>query len=84
MCVLLWSQQFPSNVHDCKLLEATLEAIVVERPKPETLKQYLCLDKGYDNPTGRDAVERHKYIPHIRRIGEEKFDEQQQKCYHVH
>jgi putative transposase len=70
-----------ANVHDCKLLKVTLEAIVVERPKPQTLKQHLCLDKGYDNPTGRDAVDQHKYIPHIRRIGEEKFDEQQQKRY---
>jgi putative transposase len=70
-----------ANVHDCKLLKATLEAIVVERPKPQTLKQHLCLDKGYDNPTGRDAVDKHKYIPHIRRIGEENFDEQQHKRY---
>lgn len=70
-----------ANVHDCKLLEATLEAIVVERPKPQNVEQHLCLDKGYDNPTGRDAVDQHKYIPHIRRIGEEKLDEQQQKRY---
>ncbi len=69
-----------ANIHDCKLLEATLEAIVVEHPKPENVKQHLCLDKGYDNPTGRDAVNKHKYIPHIRRIGEEKFDEQQQNA----
>lgn len=70
-----------ANVHDCKLLEATLEAIVVERPNPQSVEQHLCLDKGYDNPTGRDAVDKHQYIPHIRRIGEEKLDEQQQKRY---
>jgi len=29
------------------------------------------LDKGYDNPTGREAVE--EYTPHVRRIGEEKW-----------
>ncbi len=67
-----------ANVHDCKLLEATLQAIIVERPNPQEVEQHLCLDKGYDNPTGRDAVDKHHYIPHIRRIGEEKLDEQQQ------
>ena len=42
-----------ANVHDTKLLEATLEAIVVERPQPtDEAPQHLCLDKGYDNPTG--------------------------------
>lgn len=70
-----------ANVHDCKLLEATLDAIVVERPKPQDVEQHLCLDKGYDNPTGRNAVDKHNYIQHIRRIGEAKFDEQQQKRY---
>jgi putative transposase len=70
-----------ANVHDCKLLEATLDAIVVERPKPQDVEQHLCLDKGYDNPTGQNTVDKHNYIRHIRRIGEEKFDEQQQKRY---
>jgi len=40
-------------------------------PKPQEVEQHLCLDKGYDNPTSQDAVDKHKYIPHIRRIGEE-------------
>ena len=62
-----------ANVHDTKLLEATIEAIVVDRPKPTpTDRQNLCLDKGYDNPTGRKAASKHKYVPHIRPIGEEK------------
>jgi hypothetical protein len=39
-----------ANIHDTKLLEATIEAIVVERPEPEQVEQNLCLDKGYDNP----------------------------------
>ena len=34
----------------------------------------LCLDKGYDNPTGREAARQHGYEAHIRRIGEEKLD----------
>ena len=51
-----------ANVVDQKLLEATIEAIVVERPQPKKLEQNLCLDKGYDNPTGHDVTERHGYI----------------------
>lgn len=61
-----------ANVHDTKLLEETLDAIVVERPDAEDQEQHLCLDKGYDNPTGHRTVETHNYIPHIRPIGEEK------------
>lgn len=36
--------------------------------------QHLCLDKGYDNPTGRAAIQEWRYTPHVRRIGEEKLD----------
>ena len=69
-----------ANRHDTKLLEATLQAIVIERPAPtEEHPQHLCLDKGYDNPTGYETVERHGYMEHIRRIGEEKLDEQGEK-----
>lgn len=59
-----------------KLLDQTLEAIVVDRPEPTQEKpQHLCLDKGYDNPSGDAAVEKHHYIGHIRRIGEEKLSQ---------
>jgi putative transposase len=65
-----------ANVHDTKLLAETLEGIVVERPEPTAeAPQHLCLDKGYDHPTGHHAAVEHHYTPHIRRIGEEKFDE---------
>ena len=70
-----------ANVHDTKLLEKTLAAVVVERPNHQELEQHLCSDKGYDNPTGRDAVERHQYTPHVRKIGEEKWNENQQKVH---
>ncbi len=71
-----------ANRNDTKLLGATLDAIVVERPAPtEEKPQHLCLDKGYDNPTGHEAVETHGYVPHIRRIGEEKKDEAGEKRY---
>lgn len=62
-----------ANVHDTKLLRETIEAIVVERPEPtEESPQNLCLDKGYDNPTGRETVAACNYVGHIRCIGEEK------------
>jgi putative transposase len=59
-------------VPDCKLLQATIEAVVIERPErtPEA-PQHLCLDKGYDNPTGQEAAASGGHTPHIRRIGEE-------------
>lgn len=64
-----------ANVHDAKLLKRTLQAIVVPKPKPTPRKkQHLCLDKAYDNPTGRAAAMCRGYTPHIRRIGEEKKD----------
>lgn len=71
-----------ANTHDAKLLAGTLDAVIVPRPKPtEEAPQHLCLDKGYDNPTGRQAAAEHNYQPHIRRIGEEKLDEQREKRY---
>jgi putative transposase len=71
-----------ANIHDTKLLAKTLEAIVVERPEPTAeAPQHLCLDKGYDNPTGHQAAMEHHYTLHIRRIGEEKLDEYRQKRY---
>ena len=71
-----------ANVHDSQLLAATLEAVVVERPEPTAeAPQHLCLDKAYDNPTSEAAVAAHRYIPHIRRIGEEKLDEAGEKRF---
>ncbi len=56
-----------AKVHDTKLLQQRLEAIMVGRPVPTAQPpQHLCLDKAYDNP----AVAVHDYVPHIRRIGE--------------
>lgn len=60
-----------ANVHDSKLLEATIEAVVCERPDPDEVEQHLCLDKGYDSTGARATTERQGYVPHIRRIGEE-------------
>ena len=54
-------------------MEATLAAIVVERPQPTGHPRPMS-DKGYDNPTGHQAAAAHGYQAHIRRIGEEKLD----------
>ena len=71
-----------ANVHDTRLLAKTLDAIVVERPEPsDDSPQHLCLDKGYDNPTGRQATADHDYQLHIRRIGEEKLDAKRRKRF---
>jgi putative transposase len=61
-----------ANIPDMKLLEATIEAVVVERPDPDEVEQHLSLDKGYDNPTGHEVVEKHGYIGHIRPIREDR------------
>lgn len=63
-----------ANVHDTKLLKRTIDAVVITRPEPGSITEHLCLDKGYDNPTGQAACATGGYVPHIRRIGEEKKD----------
>ncbi len=69
-----------ANTPDAKLLKATLDAVVVERPQlTEDAPQHLCLDKGYDSAATEALVREAGYVPHIRRIGEEKLDEQQEK-----
>jgi putative transposase len=71
-----------ANVHDTKLLAATLAAVVVDRPPPSAAApQHLCLDKAYDNLTGEQAAAAYGCVPHIRRIGEEKLDQHQEKRY---
>lgn len=52
---------------------------MIERPDPKEVEQHLCLDKGYDNPSGRRTAKEAGYVPHIRRIGEEKLDSQGSK-----
>ncbi len=65
-----------ANVNDHKLLRSTIESVVVERPN---CKQHLCLDKGYDNAVGECETVYNGYVPHIRRIGEEKLDQKGEK-----
>ncbi len=55
-----------ANVPDAQLLEATIEAIILERPPVEEgYEQHLCLDRGYDNEPGWGACLAHDYQPHI-------------------
>lgn len=55
-----------ANVHDQKLLAATLDAIPVERPQPTPRKkQHLCLDKGYTGEPVEREVRRRDYVPHV-------------------
>ena len=58
--------------HDVKLLEPTLDQVVVKRPKSGLkLKQHLCADKGYAGEPARQAMVKRGYVPHVRQRGEE-------------
>ena len=69
-----------ANRHDSKLLEDTLDDIVVTRPEvTEEHQQNLCLDAGY---TGKqDAVTDRHYKPHIVPRGEEKKQKEKNPYY---
>ena len=46
-----------ANRHDMKLVEATLESIPVDRPKPtQAQPRGLCLDKGHDYDEPRELA----------------------------
>ena len=60
-----------ANRHDIKLLNETLDEIVIVRPKPtEENPQNLCLDAGYVG--SEEDVKSRGYTAHIRPRGEEK------------
>ena len=62
-----------ANRHDVKLLERTLDGIVIFRPEVTAEQpQNLCLDAGYIG--SEEAVEAREYTAHIRPRGEEKKD----------
>jgi transposase len=64
-----------ANVHDMKAAINTLDNIVVKRPsyKINEEKQNLCLDKGYDFQEIENEVIKKRYLPHIRRRGEQSI-----------
>ncbi len=62
-----------ANVPDMKLAAPSLDALVVERPAPTTVRpQHLCLDAGYDYDLPRFAAQQRGSIAHIRPRGEER------------
>lgn len=57
-----------ANVHDCKLLQPTLDAL--KEIVPEGVEVHVCLDAGY---TGyAELVSSYGFIPHIKSRGKEK------------
>jgi putative transposase len=61
-----------ANRHDMKLVRATIESIVVERPEPaEEAPQGMCLDKGYDYDEVREILAEFGFTAHIKARGEE-------------
>lgn len=61
-----------ANRNDCKLAEATIDSIPIERPKPTPdAPQGVCLDKAYDHNLVRELLTEHGFTPHIRSRGEE-------------
>ncbi len=61
-----------ANRHDMKLVRATIESIVAQRPQPtEERPQGMCLDKGYDFNEVRAILGEFGFTAHIRARGEE-------------
>jgi transposase len=55
-----------------KLVQSTLDGMVVERPEPTAEQpQGLCLDKGYDYDEVRELLDEFGFTAHIRARGEE-------------
>ena len=61
-----------ANRHDMKLVRATIESIVVDRPEPtEAEPQGMCLDKGYDYDEVREILEEFGFTAQIKARGDE-------------
>lgn len=61
-----------ANRNDCKLTEATLQSIAIERPEPTVAAtQGVCLDKAYDHAFVRQLLGDMGFMAHIRSRGEE-------------
>ncbi len=61
-----------ANRHDMKLVRATIESLVAERPEvTEEEPQGMCLDKGYDYDEVRQILEEFGFTAHIKARGEE-------------
>jgi len=61
-----------ADTHDVKLLEMTLDPVVIDRPQPRKFKpQHLCADAGYKGKGPKDAVTAKNYRPHIKQREQE-------------
>lgn len=61
-----------ANRNDMKLVRATVESIVVQRPEPTADDpQGMCMDKGYDFAEVRATLQEFGFTAHIRARGEE-------------
>ena len=82
MAIHGWRSDCSPYQTNSRLVSTNLEHIVVERPEvTEEKPQSLCLDKGYSYKRVEKEVLSHNYIPHIRKIGEEKIDQDQHKTH---
>ena len=64
-----------ANRHDIKLLEATLQAIVIAHPEGSN----MCLDAGYVG--AESIVKAMGYVAHIRGRGEERQEHERNPQY---
>jgi putative transposase len=62
-----------ANIRDFKLLEATLDSIVIRRPSPKRVYQNLLCDKDYSNRESRAAAFKRGYDAHIPQKDNEKI-----------
>ncbi len=61
-----------AQVHDVKLLEPTLDQIVIGRPPAQNPpEENLCADKAYTGEPAQKAIESRHYRPHVRQRSEE-------------
>ncbi len=69
-----------ANRHDVKLLEETLDNLVLEpKQAEEKPRPHLCADAGYTGKKARQQVIDRGYVPHIRSRGEEQQEKQEGK-----
>ena len=68
--------------HDVKVLEPTLDGIVVDRPsEKEGPKQHLCTDKAYVGQPAEKSMRERGYVPHVRQRGEEVEEKKRNPRY---
>ena len=61
-----------ANRHDMKLVRATVDSLVADRPEPSPEQpQGMCLDQGYDFDEVRRTLEDFGFTAHIHSRGEE-------------